>query len=56
MERLLFLAVLAERHNAVQLLVVLAAGLAAELVDFILRRHMFRFITGKLKQVSVHRV
>lgn len=54
MERLLFLAVLAERHNAVELLVVLAAGLAAELVDLILRRHTFRCITGKLKQVSFH--
>lgn len=35
-QRLLLLAELAERHDAVELLVVLAARLAAELVDFVL--------------------
>lgn len=56
MHRLLFLAVLAERHNAVELLVVLAAGLAAELVDLILRRHTFRFITSKLTNLRMKRM
>lgn len=36
-QRLLLLAVLAECHDAVQLLVVLTARLATELVDFILK-------------------
>lgn len=37
-QRLLLLAELAESHDAVELLVVLAASLAAELVDFVLDR------------------
>lgn len=37
-QRLLLLAELAEGHDAVELLVVLAARLAAELVDFVLGR------------------
>lgn len=36
MQRLLLLTVLAERHDAVELLVVLTARLTAELVDFVL--------------------
>lgn len=40
-QRLLLLTVLAERHNAVQLLVVLTARLTAELVHLILNTHTF---------------
>lgn len=36
MKSLLFLTVLAERDYAVQLLIVITAGLATELVDFVL--------------------
>ena len=43
-QRLLLLAVLAERHDAVQLLVVLAARLTAELVRLFLNKHTFGYI------------
>lgn len=36
MQRLLLLTVLAERHDAMELLVVLTTRLTAELVDFVL--------------------
>lgn len=39
MKGLLFLAVLAKRHDAVELLVVLTAWLTAELIDLILNTH-----------------
>lgn len=42
MQRPFFLAVLAERHNAVKLLVVLTANLAAELIHLILKVNIFR--------------
>jgi len=38
MQSLLFLTVLAERHYAVELLVVITTGLTAKLMDFILQR------------------
>lgn len=46
MQRLLFLAVLAKSHDAVELLVVLAADLAAELVDLILKANTFTLNAG----------
>lgn len=46
MQRLLFLAVLAESHNAVKLLVVLAANLTAELVHLILKVNTVRLTAG----------
>lgn len=46
MQRLLFLAVLAKSHNAVELLVVLAADLAAELIDLILKANTFPLNAG----------
>lgn len=38
MQSLLFLTVLAERHYAVEFLVVITTGLTAKLMDFILQR------------------
>lgn len=50
-QRLLFLAVLAESHNAVELLVVLTANLTAELIYFILKVNRFTLIAaGSLKR------
>lgn len=46
MQRLLLLAVLAKSHNAVELLVVLTADLAAELIDLILKANRFTLNTG----------
>lgn len=46
MQRLLFLAVLAESHNAVELLVVLTANLTAELVDLILQANTCTLTAG----------
>lgn len=56
MQRLLLLTVLAERHDAVELLVVLTARLTAELVDFVLDNeththylHVFAYVTDRKK-------
>lgn len=46
MQRPFFLAVLAERHNAVKLLVVLTANLTAELIHLILKVNIFRLTAG----------
>lgn len=46
MQRLLFLAVLAKSHNAVELLVVLTANLTAELIYLFLRVNRFTLIAG----------
>lgn len=48
MQRLLFLAVLAERHDAVELLVVLTANLTAELIHLILKVKTFTLTAGSL--------
>lgn len=45
-QRLLFLAVLAKSHNAVELLVVLTANLTAELIYLILKVNTFTLIAG----------
>lgn len=48
MKGLLFLAVLATRHDAVELLVVLTACLTAELIDLILKTHIYVNITAAI--------
>lgn len=50
MQRPFFLAVLAERHNAVKLLVVLTANLTAELIHLILKVNIFRLTAGGAPQ------
>lgn len=58
MQRLLLLAVLTKRHNAVELLVVVTTRFTAKLVDFILetRQNVYLSVCAEFVFMNLHRV